>query len=342
MKKLYLLFVLLLVGLTCTKNPSGPKVLKSTIVYLPFWNEVFLLDGSKDQIVDSIKFDFYISDLNLSPNQKVLYLQKDYPDTGVIAEIDLDSRKIIYEGKNSSLFITPDGQYLISTLGGLRLITAKTHEIVYQNPVEVTGKPTFDSRLPVFYIAMRDKRILLFDYQKLQIIKFLNALLDKTIPPIFDILYSEIDNKLYFSTQCYYSIIDTSYSSYFGSIDAKRDLIIPLDKLSSYWSGGNLYNSSATQKIYVFSGCCLCVVIPESYPYNLFGFSVNTQKMVSELGLSSWRFERSGFQILEGGEKAYSIHSWYGYISIVDLVQNKIVGTIPIPYDEIPLSQARF
>src|SRR4030067_3566066 len=200
-----------------------------------------------------MKFNFYISDLNLSPDRRVLYLQKvEYrhpcrpPCPDSIVEVNVNNKTIIYEGENSSLFPTPEGRLLVSTYNGLKIFSARTHQIVYEDNLVVTTRPTFDSQYPLFYVGMADKRILVFDYQRLQIVKYLEALRGKQLPPIFDILYSEIDNKLYFSSD--FSTNDTPFTSYMGNMDTKRDRLITIERLDTYepwgyWGEGYLSSS---------------------------------------------------------------------------------------------------
>lgn len=329
MRKLILLVLLLLIALyNCTKNPVTSIAHKDSIVYIPSGNMVFLIDSSNDQIIDSITFDFRIKDLNLSPDKRILYLQKDYPDTTSFVEIDVKSKTVLYEGGNSSLYHTSDGKYLVSTSGSLRLFSATTHEVIYQDTLEVTGRPAFDSRNSVFYVAMKDNRILVFDYARMRIVKFLYALTDKKIYRIFDLLYSEIDNRLYFSANTITQFPFEKLYSYIGSMNPKSDKIIKVEQIGPNWCAGFMYNSLATQKILSLSGCCICIVIPESIPFKLFGFSQISQEIISELDGSNAAFVPFGLRVLDEGRKAYIVDDWAGGVIIVDLVQNKIVGYI--------------
>ncbi|EQB62586.1 MAG: hypothetical protein RBG1_1C00001G0165 [candidate division Zixibacteria bacterium RBG-1] len=336
-RKLSVVLVVVLICLVnCTKNPSGPTSPESSLVYLPHLDKVFVVDSSQDKILDSMKFNFYISDLNLSPDRRVLYLQKvEYrhpcrpPCPDSIVEVNVNNKTIIYEGENSSLFPTPEGRLLVSTYNGLKIFSARTHQIVYEDNLVVTTRPTFDSQYPLFYVGMADKRILVFDYQRLQIVRYLDALVDKKFPPIFDILYSEIDNKLYFSSYFSPSLNDSfiTFTSYLGNIDIKRDRIITMEQLNSSWGEGYLYSSTVTKKIYDLCWC-FCVAIPELIPFSLFGFSTNTQEIVSELDLYNASLAPFSLKVLEGSQKAYLVDSWSGNIAIIDLEQNKIVGYI--------------
>ncbi|OGC79321.1 MAG: hypothetical protein A2145_02540 [candidate division Zixibacteria bacterium RBG_16_40_9] len=342
MKKLFPLLVLLLLGvLTCTKNPSGPTTPESSLVYVNVYSKILVIDSSQDKVVDSIKFDFPIAELNLSADRRILYIQRGYdycyrncPDSFV--EVNVSSKAIRYQGENSDLFPTPDGKYIVSTRNGLKIFSTFNHQIVYENNLNVTTRPTFDSQYPLFYVGMADKRILVFDYQRLQIVKYLEALRGKQLPPIFDILYSEIDNKLYFSS--YFSTNDTPFTSYMGNMDTKRDRLITIERLDTYepwgyWGEGYLSSSKALQKIYLLSST-YGAVIPEFIPYNFMGFSITSRKIVSSLGVYNYFAGFSGVQIFDDGTKAYIIgmggYNLYG-ILIIDLVENKIIGTIPIP-----------
>jgi len=108
MKKVFLtlIFLWLLVS-TCTKNPSGPAFTEDTLVYIPFYNKVFIIDSSKDQIVDSMEFNFNIHNVNFFPSKGTLYIQKSYPDTTLFVEVDVKTKELKYSGSNSSLYMTP-------------------------------------------------------------------------------------------------------------------------------------------------------------------------------------------------------------------------------------------
>lgn len=324
---------------------------ESSLVYINAYSKILVIDSSQDKIVDSIKFDFPIWGLNLSLDRKILYIQKGYdyhcypncPDS--VVEVDVNSKKIRYQGENSSLYPTPDGKFIVSSRKGLRIFSTFNHQVVFNNNLEVTTRPTFDTREPVFYAGTADNRILVFDYRSMQIVRYLNAPTDKKIPKIYDLLYSELDNNLYFST--FIGLIETSYTSYLGSIDIRRDQIITTERLDlfsawGYWGEGYLYSSVATKKVFLLSNYYGAVF--ECIPFNFFGFSITSQKIVSELELGDTFW---GVQILDSGLKAYVLSAGFGWcgpngILIIDLVQNKIIGTIPVPYDGISLSHARF
>ncbi len=345
MRKLGLLFILVLIlAISCTKNPSGPTAPPSSLVYMPFYsNKVFVIDSSQDKIVDSIEFSFPIGEINLSSNGKVLYVQKGYnypcypncPDS--IIEVDVKTKAIRYEGENSSLFPTPDGKYLVSIVRYSRLkgsnkwfklFSALTHQVVYESNLELTTRPTFDSQQSLLYMVTQDNKILVFDYKRLQIVRFLDALDKKGFQNAFDILYSELDNRLYFSA------LDTNFFSYLGSIDTKLDKIVVTEQVGvnapyyPYWGEGFLFASPSTKKIYLLSWC-LCGSIPEEVPYNLFTFSQDTKKIISELGIINADISPFALKILPGGKRAYIGHSFGSiWTSIIDLEQNKIVGYI--------------
>ncbi len=282
-----------------------------------------MIDGSNGQIVGSIKFDFYIRNISLSSDRRVLYLQKkEYPYNDFV-EVDINSRTIIYKGQNSSLYHTPDGRYLVSTSQGLRLFKASTHEIVYEDTITVIGRPTFDSRNSVFYVAVKDNRILVFDYARTRIIKFLYALTHKKFRTVFDLVFSDIDGRLYFSAY------DSLYASYLGNLNTNSDRIITSEKLDPPWVEGFLYSSPVTQKIHLLAAC-YCQVIDKGAPYKLFSFLQTTQTIISELEIWNVYFGPFAMYVLEGGRKAYIKTLGGSLISIIDLEHNKIVGYISL------------
>ena len=197
----------------------------------------------------------------------------------------------------------------------------KTHDLVYENVDEYVTRPAFDSRLPLLFIALKEGRILVFDYASLRIVKFLSALTDKKFRAINDLLFSGVDGRLYFTAMV------SLDEFYLGIINIEMDKITTLENLGPWWHLGHVFNSVSTNKVYVLS-TCICAAIPELIPFNLFSFSQSSKKITAQLELYNAKFGPFGLQIINDGKRAYVGNRFSLSIGIIDLIENKFVGYI--------------
>ena len=178
--RLALLCLLILLGGSCTKNPSGPVfglgpfVFAITDKYPDGYSRVFYISTVLDSVVDSLLLPYQIFGLGVSQNDQTLYLGiAGLPFNGL--EIDTRTKATTYFGPNTGVPI-PFEKFLINPWTS-DFFDANTHRLVYKaDSLTPTfphvGGRRFDSNRKLFYGPGTDAgRIAIFDYRHFKIVK---------------------------------------------------------------------------------------------------------------------------------------------------------------------------
>lgn len=239
MKRIVILFLglLILSGVTCTKNPTGPVVGGGPILYAVTerfpdgYCRVYLIDTAIDSLIDTILVPNASPQglglaYGVSPDGSRLYLN--------IGVIDTRSKSLINGAVNG--VPTPDGKYLlVSGLNTFTVYDAQSNQVVYQNDtlgmgVAVKARP-FDVKRELVYGSVYDTiynvptLIGVFDYRNLKFLKIIRpAEIGGYAIAVNDIVVTKDGRKLYYTS---------GRSGAFTGIDLVRDTVITVLGLNS-------------------------------------------------------------------------------------------------------------